>query len=85
MFIENFDKRALFIIGIVIVLFIIAKIIGKAVKFCIALLIVAIILSLIGFIDLSTFLSKQDSYSNYLCEYEYVEIGGSNVFMGVTK
>ncbi len=48
MFLENIDSHTLFIIGIAIAVLVIAKIIGKAVKLCVALVIVIIVLSLTG-------------------------------------
>lgn len=48
MFSENIDSHTLFIIGIAIAVLVIAKIIGKAVKLCVALVIVIIVLSFAG-------------------------------------
>jgi len=48
MFLENIDSHTLFIIGIAIAVLVIAKMIGKAVKLCVALVIVIIVLSFAG-------------------------------------
>lgn len=65
MFLENISSRALFIIGVAIVILIIAKIIGKAVKLCIALVIAVIVLSLAGVFESDGIFSSKISYTYY--------------------
>lgn len=68
MFLENINSRTLFIIGVAIVILIVAKIIGKAVKLCIVLVITIIILSFAGvFASDSLFSSKILDTDSCLC------------------